>query len=654
MCLITKNTGAIKFFHQTLLNVVFCIFCSSIVIYADDATENIHYRLGVKYKNEKKYEEAIEEFRKVLAGYPENFNAYMHMAEIREAQQRSRLVIYNLKKALTYNPGWGAAHKMLAATYEKDGQIQKAIVELQQYQQSSDPAERDSLQAQIERLIGLVNNNPTKAEDSTAEIPQKRTSQQVENRNESKVNPGQIEQLFKSAVKLYDEKNRNAALSKFREVINQDSQHAGGYYYAGLIRLELGQSKMAKINFLKALSFRERDYTAHYYLGKIFAEEKKYNEAVSYLSSYISFSSFEPGKKEATELIEQYRKLAVNTKQSKPQSATAPVNKTAVAENDKEATFSVQQAVAVKNYTPLEVQIDSTLTMFTVDTLTDAGQQLLAGIREFSAGNFDKSILEFKKVLMTNPRADIAAVCIFNTGVCYLRLGLFKNAENQFQQIIDRYPSHQSAPRSHYFKALTYQQRSDLQIAEKLFRDFLQRYRSHNWAPVAFEKLGDCYSDLEQYKKAAEAYTQAEKLCSNTARKIGILFKSGNVYTNLGNEKRAIENYMSAIDLGEKSNVLSLIPDCYYRVADSYYKSKDYQKALALYTKATRKYPASQETSWGLFQIGSIFKNLKQYQNAVNVFKGLIRSFPDDYWAKQAQWKLEDSIWENEYKTVLN
>lgn len=125
-------------------------------ICAEDSGDYIHYRLGVKYKNDKKYDEAIEEFRKVLAAYPENHNAYMHMAEIRAVQEKPRLVIYNLRKALTFNPGWGKAHKLLAGSYEKDGQIQKAIVELQQYQQFCDPAERDSLQYQIERLINKV------------------------------------------------------------------------------------------------------------------------------------------------------------------------------------------------------------------------------------------------------------------------------------------------------------------------------------------------------------------------------------------------------------------------------------------------------------------------------------------------------------------
>jgi len=643
-----------KHFWKRSFTFVICFFLGSFAIKAEDGTESIHYRLGVKYKSDKKYDEAIEEFRKELAAHPDNFNAYMHMAEIRDAQGRSRLVIYNLKKALTYNPGWGKAHKMLAATYEKDGQIQKAIIELQQYQQSSDPAERDSLQSQIERLIAQVNSGNRGAPDSnqvSVANPQD-VSRNTPVQKESTVISGKSEQLFNNAVQLFNAKNYEAALSKFREVIKEDSQHSGSYYYAGLIRLKQGQKKMARINFRNALGYSGQDYTAHYYLGKIYADEKNYTEAVSYLSKYIAATKFEPGKKEAESLIEQYKKLAVaDIKLNRVTPSSA--GNDSVAEEKKEATFSVQQVVPPEKYTSLEIQIDSTLSMLTVDTLTDAGQKLLAGIREFSAGNFDRAILEFKKVLVTNPATNTAVACIFNTGVCYLKLNLCKDAENQFQQILDRYSSHPAASKSHFLKALTYQRRNEPVVAEKLFRYFLQIHRNHKWAPLAFEKLGDCYVELEQYKNAAEAYTQAAKISSDI-QKIGIFFKSGTVYSHLENDKRAIQNFLSAIELGEKNGIYTYVPDCYYRIADSYYKSRDYQKALDLYKKATRKFPAFQETAWGLFQIGSIYKNLKQYQNAVDVFKDLIRRYPDDYWAKQAQWKLEDSIWENEYMAVIN
>lgn len=652
------------------ISIISMLILFAFPLYAEESGDYIHYRLGVKYKNDKKYDQAMEEFRKVLAIYPDNYNTYMHMAEIRALQDQPRLVIYNLKKALNYNPGWGKAHKMLAASYERDGQYQKAIVELQQYQQSSDPAERDSLQQQIDRLISKVRGNepvtsgasqtiesavsgrePTDSLTATT-VSSGKSPDTVKTQNAKpvKTNNPRVDSVFNTVVQLYEAKKLQPALDKIREILGIQPNHAGAYYYAGLIRYRMGQKKMARINFLKALDYPVQGYSAHYYLGILDAGEKKYKDAITYMTAFLSKTSYEPGKTEAKKLIEQYKSLLSEAKQvSVEKKPSEPIVKD---ENQNEATFSVQP-IAVEKYAPLEIQIDSMLSMLTIDTLTDAGQKLLSGIKEFRGGNFDKAILEFKKVLIESPSGNIAVFCIYNTGVSYFKMNLFKDAENQFQQILDRFASHSAAPKALFLKALAYQYRHESSIAEKLLRDFLQKHRNHAWAPIAFERLGDCYVELEQHRKAIDAYSQALQKNSN-AEKVQILYKTGTLYLQLGNNTRAIESFNNAIATGEKNEIFVRVPDCYYRVADIHYKNREYQKALDMYVRVTRKYPAFQETPWGYFQIGSIYKNTKQYQNAVNAFRDLIRKYPEDYWAKQAQWKLEDTIWENEYKAVLN
>jgi len=307
-----------------------------------------------------------------------------------------------------------------------------------------------------------------------------------------------------------------------------------------------------------------------------------------------------------------------------------------------------------KYMSSIEIQIDPLLSMMTVDTLTDAGQRLLSGIREFTNGNYDQSIKEFRRTLATNPTGTAALNCMYNTGVCYYKLHLFKDAENQFQQVIEKFPDHPGAAQSLFLKACTYLERGETSVAETILRSFLQKYKGHAWAGLAYEKLGDAYLDMGLDKKSIDAYQQAiTKSSANYADLVRIHFKTGNVYVKVENPVRAIESFNAAISTGEKNSIFMRVPDAYYRVGDEKYKLKDYKGALEYYLKVTRKYPLFQETPWGLFQIGTIYKNLKEYQNAVTTFKDLIKRYPDDYWAKQAQWKLEDTIWENEYQSVL-
>jgi tetratricopeptide (TPR) repeat protein len=584
------------------------------------------------------------------------------------------LVIYNLKKALGYNPGWSRAQKLLAVAYEKDGQYQKAILELQQYQQISDPAERDSIQRQIDRLITVVSTkgesagdkndtvgsdgsvvstgvvSPSENEKKAGTVPTDtltgKQKSAVKKRSSvgdptASVSSLDVETQFLKAVEYYNQEKFDDALKLLRTVFSLDPKHSGAFYYAGLIRYRKKQNQMAVVNLQKGISYPEFGHNAHYYLGKIYGEDKHYAQAITHLFKYIEQATYEPGKKEAEQLIDSYRQKG----------GTAVLD--AIAPGPPLQTAAADTVSPREQYFTLEVRIDSLLTMVTIDTLSDAGRKMLEGIHAFTAGAYDDAIQEFKKVLSANPSGTIAVQCLYNTGISYLKMRLFKEADNQFQQILERNPNHPLASNSLFLKSLTYLERSEPVVAEKLLRTFIQKYRKHPWIANAFEKLGDAYCDLEQQKKAVDSYSQAVPLTQKNSDKVAMLFKLGKVYSETGNGPRAMEAFNRAIETGEKENLFIRVPDSYYRIADELYKMKEYTKSLEYYKKVTRKYPSFQETPWGLFQIGSINKNLKKYQDAIDAFKELMRRYPDDYWARQAQWKMEDAVWEHEYKAVL-
>jgi tetratricopeptide (TPR) repeat protein len=653
------------------------VFALTVPCAAEETDDYIHYHLGVKYKSENKYDQAIDEFRKLLTAYPDNYNAYLQVAEIRMAQNQPRLVIYNLKKALAYNPGWGKAQKLLAEAYEQDRQYQNAIIEYQHYQQACDPAELDSIQNQINRLVRKVKGEPeaapvperaapvavTAADTGAAKKPAaaaatkrdaavKRTPARQSEVQKKPVAaapvPQTAEEFFQQAVALYNQGKYNEALPFLKKAVVLDRGYSAAYYYAGLARYKLGQSDLAKIDFEKGFSYPEGAGPAHFYLGKIYGAEKNYREAIGQLNEFLATAPDGDQKKEAIALLTHYKDLTGDK---------TPLPVTARAAADSGRARRVVQAEPVGSDSALvtiEMRIDSLLTMALVDTLTDPGQAMLSGVRQFIGGRYDDAVREFKKVMVSYPANKVAAQCIYDIGVCYMKLRLFPNAENQFDQVLDRYPSHSLAAQSMFFKAYSYVERGEPTRAEKLMREFIQKYRGHPWTCKAFEKLGDMYVDLRDYSKAIDAFGQAASHAVLPADRLYPLFKLGGAYADAGNAPHAVDTYKRVIETGEKSQVLFRVPDSYFRIADLKYQQKDLKTALEYYQKATRKYPTYQETPWGLFQIGNIYKNTKDYQKAIDTYRTLVKSFPEDYWSKQAKWKMEDAVWENEYRGVLN
>gem|GEM_PF-820290 len=670
--------GTLKKQRWTAWVVAALLAAMAIINYcvAEETDDYIHYRLGVKFKNENNFDQAVEEFRKVLTAYPDNYNAYMQLAEIRKSQNSSRLEIFNLKKALAYNPGWGKAHMMLAEAYESDKQFQNAIMELQMYEQSCDPAEQDGVQKQIDKLMKKAQGQSrAEAHDSSVSgsiaLPSdsarvKKADSGAAPRQKASVAPamiahkdlrrpapepqGSAEAMLKKAVALYEEGKTEAALPYVKKALLMRPHYAEAYFYGGLLRYKLGQIDLAKINFAKSFAFPAASIDAHFYLGKIFGTEKYYKGAVEELTAYVAKAADGSQRKEALTLLAGYKKI-INDTSAVP--LPAPQASATAGPDAPAAPPERETDVPESGYAIVEMRIDSLLTMQVVDTLTDPGRAMLKGVNEFKAGRFDDAVKEFKKVMASYPAAGVAAPCTYNIGVCYMKLRLFPNADNQFDNLCNRYGNHPLAAQSLFLKAFSYSERGDLTRSEKMFREFIQRYRNHAWTGKAYEKLGDVYSDLKQSNKAMDAYYQAAGRTKDFADQIVAYFKLGAICFEAGNPERAITSFKKAIETGESRKIFSRVPDSYYKIADYKYQQKDYKTANEYYQKAVRKYPTYQETPWGLFQLGNIYKNNRNYSKAIAMYKELIAGHADDYWAKQARWKLDDAVWENEYKTIL-
>jgi tetratricopeptide (TPR) repeat protein len=234
-----------------------------------------------------------------------------------------------------------------------------------------------------------------------------------------------------------------------------------------------------------------------------------------------------------------------------------------------------------------------------------------------------------------------------------VKLRDYEAAENQFAQVLKRFSSHGLAPQSLFLKALSYYERHESATAEKLFRQFISNHRSHEWVGKAYEKLGDSYVDLEQHKRAVDAYTRAAARADTPLDKVHALYKLGEAYGAIGNHGRALEAYRKTIETGEKNDLFERVPDAYYRIADQYYRSAEPDKALEYYTRVTRLYPGYHDNAWGLFQIGNVHKKQGNYEKAIDIYRKLMEEHEGEYWAEQAQWKLEDAIWEHQYRAVL-
>jgi tol-pal system protein YbgF len=76
-------------------------------------------------------------------------------------------------------------------------------------------------------------------------------------------------------------------------------------------------------------------------------------------------------------------------------------------------------------------------------------------------------------------------------------------------------------------------------------------------------------------------------------------------------------------------------------IGETYYKKKDYEKAILEYEKAITKYPEGSKVPAALFKQGLAFLELGDKANARNLFKRVIERYPRSDQAEMAKKKLE-------------
>jgi len=197
-------------------------------------------------------------------------------------------------------------------------------------------------------------------------------------------------------------------------------------------------------------------------------------------------------------------------------------------------------------------------------------------------------------------------------------------------------------------------------IIQKKFDRASERLRRFNFAypRTAYQYLydkawGDIYRGRGNSSKALDHYERAmQTLSPNENRAIEmrqILLYLGELYENEGLPLKAVEAYEAYLKIYEKPEVLQTrgIPvtakDLYqikvsqYRIADLYFNSRDFVKALSAYRRISEKIKEEPFLSHARYRIGECYLALNDRDAALEAFKEVKSTDPKNIWLRAAQ-----------------
>ncbi|MFQ5790555.1 MAG: tetratricopeptide repeat protein [Acidobacteriota bacterium] len=139
-----------------------------------------------------------------------------------------------------------------------------------------------------------------------------------------------------------------------------------------------------------------------------------------------------------------------------------------------------------------------------------ARQHLESGIQFYSQGRYKQALNDFQ-IVATMPGTGYADDALLRIGEYYMEIEEnFEEAQNRFEELLQRYPTENSAPGAYYYLGVlalrsTYG-REGVDDALANFQRVIRLYRRSDWVPAALYSTGTAQERRGHWEEAADSY----------------------------------------------------------------------------------------------------------------------------------------------------
>jgi len=304
----------------------------------------------------------------------------------------------------------------------------------------------------------------------------------------------------------------------------------------------------------------------------------------------------------------------------------------------------------------------------------------------FREGRYDESMRQLEQIVTGFPDDSVCAYAQYLIGDCCLLLDRPSEAIFAWTDVIKRFPESTVASAAMHKVVYAYGQEGNHGQAIVLADEFLNRYPGDNLAPRVRVLKGFSHFQLEEYKKAIQAFQNVTDKNVNTEVAERALFLSTLAYTRLGQLDRVLTNYNYIAS--------KLLPTpshwrarTYYHLGEAYFAQGLYREAGGMYRLVLTGYPRSNVAAPSLqglvaslsrtgqydqalaeqerfllvlanaakkegtnsLAVGSIYFNQHNYEDALTQFTEFLESNPDDPGAATALANQADCYYRLQY-----
>ena len=250
------------------------------------------------------------------------------------------------------------------------------------------------------------------------------------------------------------------------------------------------------------------------------------------------------------------------------------------------------------------------------------------GVREFNKGNFKNSIKYFNLSSRYNVNNDIYIKSLINKSEA-LFIG---NKYNESKNVLLTLLKYKPIPELLLLKAqlslaYTYYNLNEYEEASKYFKIYVDRELKNKNEEIfnsdTYLRLADSYYASKNFKKAIESY---EKISEKKSDKNYLNYQIGLSYNGINKNNQSIEFLDKVIDEGKNS----LVDDALFRKAQIYLESSEFDNSILTQNKLIQFHPYSNYLPYAYLNRATCYFNLRAYDQSEEDYLYILKNIMDE------------------------
>ena len=250
------------------------------------------------------------------------------------------------------------------------------------------------------------------------------------------------------------------------------------------------------------------------------------------------------------------------------------------------------------------------------------------GVREFNKGNFKNSIKYFNLSSRYNVNNDIYIKSLINKSEALFIGNKYNESKNVLLTLLKYKPIPEKLLlKAHLSLAYTYYNLNEYEEASKYFKIYVDRELKNKNEEIfnsdTYLRLADSYYASKNFKKAIESY---KKISEKKSDKNYLYYQIGLSYNGINRNNQSIEFLDKVINEGKNS----LVDDALFRKAQIYLESSEFDNSILTQNKLIQFHPYSNYLPYAYLNRATCYFNLKAYDQSEADYLYILKNIMDE------------------------